>query len=296
MHDFGEGGGGERSGMPNPERPPFASMRRRRSARRNNAIRIGIVIGLFLLAGGIAWYLLRSPDPAPPVADAPAGDRAPMVPMAPPPDADPEPEVPPLDLPELGASDAFVRELVTRLSGHPQLAAWLVTDELVQRFVGAVVSLAGGSSPAEHVEFLVPEEEFQVRESGGRLVVDPSTYRRYDLLVETFTTVDTEGTAQLYHQLHPLFEEVYAELGIPDQTFDDAMERAVANLLAAEVVDSPFEVEPVEAIYQFGDPAMEERTAAEKHLLRMGEENALRVQTKLRELAEAIGISNLDTL
>ncbi len=289
MHELGDNPRNE-PGSTEGAQTPFASMRRRRSNRKNKGLWAATAVAVLLLGGGLAWFIMRDsePDP-PPVAETPS-----FAPEAEE-DATVGPDVPPLDLPELSASDEFVRRLVAALSAHPQLASWLVTDELVERFVGAVVSLAGGSSPAEHVEFLVPEEDFHVRVVDGRTVMDPEGHRRYDLLTETFASLDTDGTAQLYHQLHPLFEEAYAELGIPDQTFDDAMERAVANLLAVEVVDRPLEVEPVEGVYEFRDPALENRAAAEKHLIRMGETNASRVQVKLRELAEAIGISDPDT-
>ncbi len=177
-----------------------------------------------------------------------------------------------------------MRGLVGRLSAHPQLASWLVTDELVRRFVGVVVDLAGGLSPASRVEFLIPEREFMVRESGESILLDPAGYRRYDLLTDTFVSLDTSGSARLYHELHPLFEAAYDELGIPNQNFDDAMTLAVDNLLAAEVPAGPFELRPNESIYEFRDIALEARSPAEKHLIRMGPENAERFRAKLAEL------------
>lgn len=201
-----------------------------------------------------------------------------------------EQDVPALDLPELGASDAFVREFVAGLSEHPQLASWLVTDELIYRFVRTTVSLAYGQGPREHVDFLEPGEGFQVQEIDGLLIVDPESYRRYDLLTETVTSVSTEGTARLYRQMYPLFEEAYGELGIPDATFDDMLAQAVDNLIAADIPVGQLIVEPSRAVYAFTDAGLEARTPAEKHLIRMGPDNAGALQAKLRELRDAIWV------
>lgn len=199
-------------------------------------------------------------------------------------------DVPALDLPELDASDAFVREFVTGLSEHPQLAAWLMTDDLAFRFVRSTVALSNGQSPREHAEFMAPEGEFQVLERDGGLVVDPAGYARYNLLVQTVESLSTENAARLYRQLYPLFEEAFAELGVPNVTFDDMVAQAVDNLLAVEVPTAPPGVAPSSAVYAYTDERLEERTPAAKHIMRMGPENARRLQAKLGELRGAIWV------
>lgn len=274
-----------------PSGRPFPSLRRRREKRESARRAWGLTVLFVLVAGAGIWLWLQDgsgepesttplsettelPEPAPGSADSPSA-RA---------------ETPPLELPELEASDSVVREVAAGLSERPRWAAWLVTDDLVHRFVASVVSVSTGSSPADHVEFLAPDEAFDAREADGRTVIDPASYRRYDVLAETFASVDAERTARLYHQLHPLFEEAHRELGFEEGTFDDAMARAIRNVLAVQVPDRPPEVEPDEGVYVFRDPALEASSPAAKHLLRMGPENARRVQAKLRELADAIGI------
>ena len=257
-------------------------MTRRRRQSEGPAFAILSVVGLVVVVSGVGWWWLRSREaPAPPTAPSAAFEEE---------QAEPEPGVEPFDLPALGSSDDFIRSLVAGVSAHPQLASWFVTDELVRRFVGVVVDLAGGLSPRSRLEFLIPEEEFEVLESGEMIVMDPEGYRRYDLLTETFVSLDTQGTAQLYHQLYPLFDEAYAELGIPDQNFADAMTLAIGNLLSAEFPDGPLEVQPNEAVYEFRDLGVETHSPAEKHLIRMGPENAGRIQAKLTELRDAIAV------
>lgn len=259
------------------------SMRRRRHDTGARSIAVYVVIGAVLLAGGAAWMLLHRGGP--PEGEGPVSLAAPSptaaLPMT-------DGEIPPLDLPELSVSDAFVRDVVSGLSAHPQLARWLVTDELIDRFVGSVVDVAGGNSPRSRLTFLIPEEGPSVRESGEDLLMDPVSYARYDLLTEVVTSLDTRGTARLFVQLHPLFEEAYAQLGIPGGSFDDALTLAIGNVLAVSVPTEALEVRQNESVYEFVDPSMESRSPIEKHLVRMGSQNASRIQAKLRQLRDAI--------
>jgi len=259
----------------------MAWTRRRTGSPSSSSLYIALALAAAAAVAGVLWYRGRGAEPetqglAELTATGPATGSGPVV--------------PPLALPELDASDAFVRSLISSLSAHPQVASWLVTDELARRFVLSVVEMAGGRSPRAHVQFLIPPEAPGVRESGEGLTLDPEAYRRYNLLAETVVSLDTEGTAVLYHQLHPLFVEAYGELGIPGGSFDEAMELAVQNLLSARGATSSLAVRLNEGVYEFVDPDLEARSPLEKHLIRMGSENAGQVQGKLLEIWGAIEV------
>jgi hypothetical protein len=93
---------------------------------------------------------------------------------------------------------------------------------------------------------------------------------------------------RLYRQLHPLFVEQYAELGLPPESFDRDVARAIDNLLAVQVPTGELEVVQGVETYVYADADLEARTPAEKHVLRLGPQNALRVQAKLREIRAAL--------
>lgn len=291
------------------DRPDFFPRRRRGLAGRPRAV--ALVVLLVLLAGAGVWYWLRSPDGSD--ATIRGGDLGETPPARAAP-ADSAPDLPPLD-----ASDALVRDLVAGLSSRPRLAEWLATDRLVRRFVGAVVSVAAGTSPRDELGFLGPDGAFEVRGSGAGgdgaaaddepatgeaagdrpaaaadrvAVVDPASYDRYDPVAATFASLDTRGTAGTYRRLRPLFQEAYRELGFSEGSFDGTLARAVENLLAVPVPDGPVEVVPAAegTDWVYRDPALEGLSPAQKHLLRMGPENVRRVQAKLRELAGALDL------
>jgi hypothetical protein len=243
---------------------------------------------LLVVIGGVAaWWFLRRPD-APPAATRGAAS-APAV--EPPAAAPPAPVERTIELPPLDASDTVLRQLVGRLSSNPQLVAWFANEDLARRFVAAVTNLAEGVSPAPHVGFLTPKESFATANDGLAVTLEPASYGRYAAATEAFASLDTAGTAQLYRELRPLFDEAYGELGYPGRSFDEAMAAAIDRLLAVRVPDSPPRLVPHGASgWAFADPELEALGSAEKHLLRIGPENARRAQAKLRELRAALGL------
>ena len=195
-------------------------------------------------------------------------------------------------LPAVDESDSFVRELVSQLSSNPELARWLVTEDLVRRFAAAVANVALGESPSAHLEFLAPDEQFAVRETEAGLFVASRSYARYDLFGDAFAALDVEGTASLYATLKPLIEQAYRDLGY-DDAFDDALDVAFERLLEVPAVAARVFLNQRVITYEFRDPELEGLDAAQRHFLRMGPRNVRMVQAKLRELAPALGITLL---
>lgn len=243
-----------------------------------------------LAAGGLAWLVWSWTGSG--GDSAPASERSTVTDTAPRgarPSADrgvPDTSAEPL--PALDDSDPLVRRLAEEISSRPAVAAWFVPDDLIRRFVVAVTNVANGGTPREQLDFIEVEADFQVRDDGGRTFIDPASYRRYDGVTAAFVSLDPAGSATLYRRLRPLFDEASGELGLGTEGFDPVLARAVRNLLAVRLPSPPVEVEPDGAMYAYAAPALEARTPAEKHLMRMGPDNARRVQEKLRELADAL--------
>ena len=196
----------------------------------------------------------------------------------------------PIVLPPLDQSDGVVADLVRKLSSHPGVAAWLTTKGLIRNFAAVVLSIADGRTPAKFLQPLRPRASFRVSERDGEIYVDPRSYERYRLLAEAVASIDANGSASLYATLKPRIEEAHRELGQPDASFDRTLERAIVSLLETPIREGPTRLRLHGIGYAFADPGSESLTAAQKQLLRMGPENARIVQSKLREIALALGI------
>jgi hypothetical protein len=188
-----------------------------------------------------------------------------------------------IDLPGLDESDDFARGLA---SGVP--SSWLVSEELVRRFVAAVDNVAEGYSPGRHFPSITVQGKFAALEEDGRLVLDPASYHRYDALADIAAGIDAARWVRIYRTLQPLCEEAYRDLGYPDREFDDALRRALARLLAVPVVGGDIVLMKQEEAFYFTNPRLEDLSTAGKHLLRMGPKNTRKVQGLLRALEAAL--------
>jgi len=198
--------------------------------------------------------------------------------------------VEPLDV-ALDESDSVIRDLIKGLSSHPKLADWAVTTDFVRKFVAAVDNVANGQSPRAQLDFFRREGNFKVVEKSGRIYIDPSSYSRYNQVAEAFASLDTEGIVRLLRQSKLMIQEAYRDLGYPDQDFQDTLVRAIRELLRVPVVKDVL-VQKKVVSYEMVDPNLEKLSQAQKHLLRMGPENVQKIQSKLRELALALGVSS----
>jgi DUF3014 family protein len=201
-------------------------------------------------------------------------------------------DVPAIDLPPLGESDEVVRGLVKELSSNPSVAAWLATDNLIRNFVVVVANIAAGEPATPRAQALRPKGAFQVEERGEDLVINSRSYARYLPLATAATSIKPEDAARLYTMLKPRIDEAYAELGQPNTTFDQTLERAIVVLLQTPMPQGPVPVEPNGAAvaFRYADPALEKLTPSQKLLIRFGPENQRTVQTALRNTALALGI------
>src|SRR5262245_40914703 len=94
------------------------------------------VIGIPLGVGYFVYKMMTTaPASPPPPALSPATAAPAVAPTA-------SPTVSRTPLPELDASDAFVRKLVQALSANPAWATWLATEGLVRRFVVVIDNVA----------------------------------------------------------------------------------------------------------------------------------------------------------
>jgi hypothetical protein len=249
---------------------------------------VGGIVFVAVAALGTAWYVLRGrgEEPAAPVTPPPV--------VAPTPTAPPPQEAPPTQatpLPALEQSDPHVRDLLGRLSTDAEFQKWLGIEGLIRRFTSATANIAEGESPRAILAFLAPQGAFQVVERNGGTFIAPESFARYDSVARAFTSLDTQATAGAYKALKPLMDQAFREIARPGQRFDETLSRAIQRVIDTPVPEGDLEVVDTPGVnYAFAAPELEQLSAAQKHLLRMGPANARAVQAKLRELRQAMGL------
>lgn len=244
------------------------------------------VVAVIVIALGVAWFVMRSPR----APETPAAEQAVEQPAAEPTPTLQERLSERLKGVTLAGSDDAVREFVGALSSRPEVATWLANEDLVRRFVASVDLIADGKSPRSQLEFLKPSGAFKVDRRGDGFVIDASSYRRYDVLAEAVSGLDTDGVAKVFTELEPLIDEAHREIAPPGSEFRASLKSAIDQLLAVPVLTGEVAVTPKVVTYRYDDPAIEGLSEAQRQFLRMGPDNVAKVQTKLREIETALGL------
>jgi DUF3014 family protein len=254
---------------------------------RRRPIGLWIALALLVAAIGVAVYVafVWQPGPSAPAARtsaAPPAGSQPTPPLGGQGDA--------IELPPLDTSDTLVRTLVQRLSESPAIMAWLPTSGLIRNFVVVSSNIAEGANPAKLLKVLKPASPIRIVDRDGATLIDPRSYDRYNRIAEAIASIDPAAAAKLYATLKPRIEEAHRDLGVQNESFDRTLERAIASLLEAPVLDTSPRLKPKGIGYGYVDPQLEDLTPAQKQLLRMGPRNVRVIKARLREIALTLGI------
>lgn len=246
------------------------------------------------LATGAWWYLSgkgAGEKPTPPPVIEPQGTEEPQADMEAPAEEEPveepvlEPEPERAPPPPLDDSDKTVFADLTSLSSDGALAKWLVSDEVIRKWVAAVNTAAKGNLVHKHRPFKNIPGTIAVAEEGATgLTLSPDNYHRYDQPVRLFALVDTGTAVDLYRYWYPRLNQAYGELGIKGKSFHQQLLAAIDQVLAAPQVEEPIQLVRPSVYYKFADPKLEKLPGLHRLMIRMGPDNAERVKEKLRDL------------
>ncbi len=241
-----------------------------------------IAIALVVILGGGGWWMSRSKRAVNALPAAVTSTEAPID----------KPAAPPIVLPPLEQMDGFLRPLLAALSSRPELARWLSTDDLVRQLAMAIDQASAGGSPARDFKVIAPTLPFQTAGRGDRRTIDTGSYKRYDGLVQTVTSIDASKVAQIYKTIRPRVNDAYRGMGHPEGNVDAAILRAIDILLDTPAVKDPIALTPAGgAGWAYADEDLEGLAPTQKQLLRMGPAQADAVKVWLRALKSALQLS-----
>ncbi|MEO8305520.1 MAG: DUF3014 domain-containing protein [Betaproteobacteria bacterium] len=284
-------------GLPDSDRPN----RHPSGPGRTGGARVAAGVALLLMLATLAAYFLwpRAVTTPPPVATpAPASPARPsktaaaienpidQVPAA---SAVDRSALPPL--PSLDDSDQVARDVIeTTLNGDAYLRL-LVPTTLIRHIVATIDNLPRKTIATRILPVNPAPGTFAAASVPGGMAVAPDNARRYALHIEAAEAVDTARLAQFYVRLYPLFQQAYAELGYPNAYFNDRLIAVIDHLLATPELDAPPALAQPKVLFEFSDPELENLSAGQKILVRIGTPNERRLKSKLREIRKALSVS-----
>lgn len=255
-------------------------------------------VGIFAaVAALLAWNFYFKPRrdagvEQPAVTQAPLPDRTVSEEPEPKPEPEPPPEFvappqAPVDAPELPGlddSDATVFDALAERLASGSVAGLLADQSVVRKIVVTVDNL-----PRDTVSMKIRAVEatpgrFIVAGDDDDLTLDADNYARYVNFLARLEATDPVATVDLYVGFYPLFQQAYEELGYPGRQFHTRVVEVIDHLLAAPDVEGPVRLERPHVLYRYADPELEARSAGQKVLMRMGDENSARAKAWLRRV------------
>ncbi|HEY5807208.1 MAG TPA: DUF3014 domain-containing protein [Povalibacter sp.] len=190
-------------------------------------------------------------------------------------------------LPALAQSDAAMKDSLAGVFGR-SLEQFLVPRDLVRHMVATIDNLPRKKVAMQTWPLLPTTGKPVVTSEGETITWSNENLARYAPLMGVVRNTDTKQVAAVYKRYYPLFQQAYTELGYPDGYFNNRLVEVIDHLLQAPDVQGPVELTQPGVFYQFADPTLEERSAGQKLLIRMGSDNAAAIKLKLRELRREI--------
>ena len=140
-----------------------------------------------------------------------------------------EPNV--VQLPTLNNSDTFVFEGLRAMQNGAPVLRLLAQDQIVRKFVVFVENISRGEFPQTGLPYRALGEEMPVRNIDENFfVMEDSAHARFDEIVQTFVSLDTDAAITLYRTLSPLFQQAYAEIGFRNVSFDETLRLSINNI------------------------------------------------------------------
>jgi hypothetical protein len=240
-----------------------------------------VAAGVVLIAAVVLFFSWRAMRKATPAAVEPVAATAPETP----PIQNPVPvSNAAAALPSLQASDAPLQDALSGVMGKSSVSSLLKPEMLVRHFVVTVDNLSRKRAAIELRPTRPLSGTFAVKGDEQSSSIDPVNYQRYNGYVQALQMMDAKQMTGVYFHFYPLFQQAYQDLGYPNGYFNDRLVETVDNLLATPDTQDPIALVRPNVMYQFADPNLEQLSAGQKLLLRMGPANEQIVKAKLREL------------
>jgi hypothetical protein len=246
---------------------------------------LAIVAGIIAIAIA-AWFMWPSDMPPPQLPsmstspkEAKPAPRGPEHPV--------EAKVDPA-LPALKQSDPAMVAGLTGLFGDTSLRRFFDPEDVIRRIVATVDNLPRESYATRLNPVKPIPGAFVASGREGSLALAPANEKRYAEFVGFAEGVDASKAVALYLHFYPLFQQAYLDLGYPEGYFNDRLVTVIDHLLAAPDVKGPVRLATPHVLYEYVDADLQDRSAGQKAMIRMGPDNAARLKAKLREVRAEI--------
>lgn len=196
----------------------------------------------------------------------------------------------PVTLPALDDSDAVMQGHFAELYSAADLARIFIFREFIRHVVVTVDNLDGRKLATRYLVTRTPEEKYKVKETAEDEIylLDTGNAARYRHYIDFIDAVSDQQLVSLYVRYYQLFQQAYEELGYPDRYFNDRLIEIIDHLLLAPGVKRDITLVRPKVYYQFTDSALEDLSAGQKILIRIGNDNAVKIRSRLVSIRQLL--------
>ena len=186
-------------------------------------------------------------------------------------------------LPALNQSDQVVHDSLVGFLGAKPVEQFLVQENIVRHMVATIDNLPRKKVAVDLRPVKPTPGETIIANQGDTTTLGAANAARYAPFIHLVESTDPKTLATVYFHLYPLFQQSYEDLGYPGRFFNDRLVEVIDHLLAAPEPQGPIELVQPKVFYQFADPKLEDLSAGQKLMVRMGPANERALKTKLRD-------------
>lgn len=250
-------------------------------------------IGVIVVGVLLAWFMLSGSDDKKMAADQAADqkmqdEKKMMV------DADrtvpkpePAPTTEPMDLSAFERSgmrsDEYISKEVKMLTADAGVQDWLAAGSLAARIVSLIDHISRGEVPYAGFRMLAPSKPFRPGHRRGRPALNAVSYRRYRPLASLVSSLDAHKTVELLENIRLTLDSEYASLGLGG-SFQSQLKVAIDRVLAVRVTEANIPIKRDIVIFKYRDAKLEAASDLRRFMYRMGPDNSLLIQEKLKEI------------
>ena len=189
------------------------------------------------------------------------------------------------------ASDDKIRRELSSLSDDPAWKSWIAaTPDLLDSAAVIIANVADDEDARKRLGPLQPSGDFSAVEQGAQQFESPEAQRRFDAPVTVLSSINSAALAPIWRGLHPIISVAYHAVGRPGISLDRAAGSALRRIGDARLPAGPQAIQRTGKFWIYSEPDVEKLGPVEKQLLRMGPDNAHKLQAKARELRAALGL------
>ena len=170
----------------------------------------------------------------------------------------------------------FQKALINSLS-NPEDNKLLYMESFIQRFVVTIDNLPEKRLPRAHLPIKAPGGKFLVAGTPEKPQTSSRNYKRYSAYITLLGSINQDLAIKFYAYFYPLFQTAYEQLGYKNAYFNDRLVYVINHLLAVPNPPDPIQLAQPSVLFTYADPNLENLSSGQKILLRIGQEQRIKV-------------------